>query len=269
MDPPISVAPKTALTMGKITKLIKAKSLKTLDEIASLDGSTSSLITKESGATQESLNLHPLFNPLYHRELGTEHPTEAWRRAWFKLLQLQCALCQKGLTVAQVAVLLTKFPRDDLFWVTAIVGLFNTIVDWENMHLVLDELTGEEYLEIAHRLGYLNLINPVHPDRLYAMDLSIPDQRELCSIFARLAIIEPGDNWIHESYRRSWDIVPIPGWELPRGWCEDPENRTGKGLRDFGIVTLTYQSDGANCDPNWAERNFLKSKTLCGSNRPY
>ena len=45
------------------------------------------------------------------------------------------------------------------------------------------------------------------------------EQREWCKIIIRLAVEEPGENWLDESYRWSgWDD-PVPGWQLPAQWA--------------------------------------------------
>jgi len=257
---------------------LDTKALKTIQsgkELLSIPDADSA--GNSSEASMASLALHPFFAPPGSRlslaaqaaaaqDLG---PTDLWRLCYFKLLQLQCSLCQVGLSVSQLVHLLQKFPRDDLFWVNIIVTFFNHVVDSENFHKVFDELTEAEYIEVTHRIGFLNLFNPVYPDRFYELNLAMKDHREVVAILGRLAMIEPGENLANQSYRRSYDIVPIPGWILPRPWAEDPENKTGKGLRDYGIIKMEYQSEGPGLEPNWQERKLLKTRVLCGSNRIY
>lgn len=32
------------------------------------------------------------------------------------------------------------------------------------------------------------------------------------------AMMEPGENWIDETYERKIELGPLPGWELPLDW---------------------------------------------------
>lgn len=32
------------------------------------------------------------------------------------------------------------------------------------------------------------------------------------------AMMEPGENWIDETYERKVELGPLPGWELPLDW---------------------------------------------------
>lgn len=31
-------------------------------------------------------------------------------------------------------------------------------------------------------------------------------------------MMEPGENWIDETYERKKELGPLPGWELPLDW---------------------------------------------------
>lgn len=31
-------------------------------------------------------------------------------------------------------------------------------------------------------------------------------------------MVEPGENWIDETYERKVELGPLPGWELPLDW---------------------------------------------------
>eukprot|EP00937_MAST-01D_sp_MAST-1D-sp2_P003130 g3130.t1 len=55
--------------------------------------------------------------------------------------------------------------------------MFGRIVDLYNFHVVLRCLTPNEQEEAAHRLGWLNMFNPVRPLRMFWLDLSKPDER--------------------------------------------------------------------------------------------
>ena len=46
-----------------------------------------------------------------------------------------------------------------------------------------------------------------------------------------LSLIEPGENWIGETYSSSPDLPPMPGWEVSVVWF------TEEGLPTFGTLT--------------------------------
>ena len=88
----------------------------------------------------------------------------------------------------------------------------------------------------------------------------------MCKILVKLAVEEPGTNWVDEAYRWSIFDVPVPGWELPISWStEDYELNGEGGPRKFGRLQLKYTSDPKlGCDPVWEYRSFLQRFFLCG-----
>lgn len=83
----------------------------------------------------------------------------------------------------------------------------------------MDALSQLEYLELCHRIGYLNIVNPLKPDRYYSLDLRIWEQRELCKVFIKLAIEEPGENWVDETYQWSFYDEPLAGTTIYNHSC--------------------------------------------------
>ncbi|CAN0540852.1 unnamed protein product, partial [Ectocarpus sp. 8 AP-2014] len=82
-------------------------------------------------------------------------------------------------------------------------------------------------------------------DRYYQLNLAVWDEREMAKILVRLAITEPGENWLDETYTRSPEIGALYGWELPLDWTQDG------GPRNVGILTLWYSSSPrGGCAPN-------------------
>lgn len=88
----------------------------------------------------------------------------------------------------------------------------------------------------------------------------------MCKILVKLAIEEPGTNWLHEAYRWSIFDVNVPGWELPASWSlEDDELNGEGGPRRFGRLRLRYTSDfSLGCEPSWSARERFKGNFLCG-----
>lgn len=104
-----------------------------------------------------------------------------------------------------------------------------------------------------------------------------------------LAMTEPGENWIDETYRcdflslgaesihLSICLVSAPyyfrwskyddtvaGWQLPTTWCENHDTAEG-GPRTFGWIILTYSSTNLGCAPNMLSRRTLRKRVLAGT----
>eukprot|EP01035_Chromulina_nebulosa_P018847 gene18847-24632_t len=189
--------------------------------------------------------------------------------AYRKLLELQVLLPSIYLSVDQVIRLLKCFPIEGYLRVQVFQSVFSHIVDLKNIYLIIEELfTLDEYEEACHRMGILNLFDPMRVDRFYALDLRRREYREWCKILIQLAIVEPGENWVDESYRYGRYDDPISGWILPNTWTQpDSDNYGEGGPRHFGWLTLTYRSEGFGCAPNIPLRQQLRKKTLIGFKR--
>mmetsp|Transcript_22581 Transcript_22581/g.29567 ORF Transcript_22581/g.29567 Transcript_22581/m.29567 type:complete len:130 (+) Transcript_22581:2-391(+) len=129
-------------------------------------------------------------------------------------------------------------------------------------------------MELLHRLGWLNLLNPMEPDGYVYLDLRSWEQREWCRILCKLAAEEPGENWVGETYQWTKAESPVPGWVLPKSWTEEEDGNHPLGLengpRKFGRLTVTYTSDPAmGCAPVWEVRKELQKRTLCGTTLYY
>ena len=48
--------------------------------------------------------------------------------------------------------------------------------------------------ELGHRLGWLNIFNPMHCDGFYRLDLGKRDQRMVAEMLVVLSAEEPGEN---------------------------------------------------------------------------
>jgi hypothetical protein len=84
----------------------------------------------------------------------------------------------------------------------------------------------------------------------------------------RLAMDEPGENWINEEYRWSKYDGVVPGWTLPVPWTlADEENHGDGGPRKFGWVCFEYTSTNVGCAPVKSVRLELRKRVLCGIKR--
>lgn len=171
--------------------------------------------------------------------------------------------------------------------------LFSRVVDIENFNILLNKMNLSDREEIYHRIGILNIWNPLYPGlcisrslSLYTVDeytididyklyLSSWDHREAAKILFRLAALEPGENLREQYYYHSVVEDAFPGWELPLSWTlegagseiqalisagkkiQEHHDEEGK-LPKFGVVTFTYTSDpAAGCQADVNERDQL------------
>ena len=188
----------------------------------------------------------------------------------WKMLHLQIILPAIYVSAQQAHDILSFFPAQNYCRVQVFLSLFNHILDFGNLDKIIDGMfTHDEKTEVFHRLGYLNVIDSLKPDRKYVLDLRRWDHREMAKILVRLACDEPGENWVNEEYRWSKYDDPVPGWMLPVGWTlndsGNPQSDVPEtGMRRHGWLKLTYTSTGKDCAPNMATRKRLRKYLFAG-----
>jgi len=65
--------------------------------------------------------------------------------------------------------------------------MFQNVVDVENLfHCILTHLSPHDHKEINHRVGILNIFNPLQPQCSLDLALDVPDQRKVASILMHL-----------------------------------------------------------------------------------
>ncbi|KAG7393445.1 NLR, CARD domain-containing protein 3 [Phytophthora pseudosyringae] len=207
-----------------------------------------------------------------------------------KLQLLDILVADRWLSCAQVQELVSAFPNAVRARARAACLAFSRIVDLENFIQIYDRLSLDDQEECVRRLGWLNLFDPLQPDRQYPpLDLSIYDERELVQLLAQLALQEGNNCWQNASYRPSitsaggeqvvpeatdsMSVLPPPGWGRPDAVGPD-------SVKHHGAVCLRYHSeDGStskendDCMPQQrtdeaqrdAERFALRDRVLCGS----
>ncbi|KAF4133591.1 hypothetical protein GN958_ATG16928 [Phytophthora infestans] len=108
-----------------------------------------------------------------------------------KLQLLEILVADRWLTSVQAQELVAAFPNAVRARARAACLVFSRIVDLENFIHIFDGLSLEDQEECVKRLGWLNLLDPLQPDRQYPpLNLSIYDERELVQILAQLALNE-------------------------------------------------------------------------------
>eukprot|EP00644_Phytophthora_capsici_P007602 jgi/Phyca11/131368/e_gw1.104.57.1 len=179
-----------------------------------------------------------------------------------KLLLLEILVADRWLSCAQAQELVQAFPNAVRARARAACLAFSRIVDLENFLQIYDGLSVEDQEECVKRLGWLNIFDPLQPDRQYPpLNLSIYDERELVQMLAQLALQEGTSCWQNASYRSNitpggdqvvseaadgMDVLPPPGWGRPD--AVGPES-----VKHHGTVCLH------------ADRLALRERVLCGS----
>lgn len=99
--------------------------------------------------------------------------------AYYKLLELQLLLPTIWLSGKQAKELVELFPSDGYIRVQAYISVFSRIVEFDQFtaDTMSTVLTVDEQTEIFHRLGCLNVLDPLYSDRIYKLDLRRWDHR--------------------------------------------------------------------------------------------
>ena len=131
-----------------------------------------------------------------------------------------------------------------------VVAAHCRVVDMHNFFIFWDLLSKSEQLELMHRLGWLNTFDPVSPERRHYLDLTNREERVIVMMLVRLAMVEPGENWLHEHY---FNPMFKPGWELPLSWATK--------VPEEGNLVLTYAAAEKGGCAVWSERIKLRKFT--------
>ncbi|GMI44136.1 hypothetical protein TrCOL_g3436 [Triparma columacea] len=186
-------------------------------------------------------------------------------RAKILLEQMQDLICMRWITALQARFLVEKFSNmlreqaasaDE--WslkLDLVCTLHSRITDLYNFDIVISCLSLEEQAKITFRLGWLNTWNPLKPDFYYELQHTRREERLVSKALLHLAVVEPGENWLEETFAWSRFDKAIPGWELPRTWF------TEDGMPSKGVLKLTYYSGEGKgleeCDPRWRLRHAI------------
>ncbi|EQC33192.1 hypothetical protein SDRG_09176 [Saprolegnia diclina VS20] len=186
-----------------------------------------------------------------------ENGTEVVLTARRLLMELQAALCTRYVSAQQVRGILLQWPPEfAASRVDALVFMFDRLVDLHHFYQIEAILTDAEVAQCLHRLGWLNTWTPLIPEMYYELDMAIYEEREITKYLIALALAEPGENWIGETFGWTLDTT-IPGWKLNAQWTSD------ETMPRKGILRLEYYS-GADqgCSPIWHVRQNLCSHML-------
>ena len=96
--------------------------------------------------------------------------------------------------------------------VELVVLLFHRLTDVQNFDLITKRLMPYEIACLYCRIGYLKLFNPMKPEGSHFLNISNREERILTKMMGALSTLEPGENWIDETFQWELEMDPIPGW---------------------------------------------------------
>ncbi|RHY50293.1 hypothetical protein DYB30_000633 [Aphanomyces astaci] len=177
------------------------------------------------------------------------HETYEARRADMKRM---FGLCHVGVTAVQVLELAECFRDVDQGRVDCVVTMLNHVLDLGDLFTrVRASWAPSEVTSLVHRVGWLNIWNPAYAEMDYTLNLTVWEDHQVALILAQLGDIEPGENWVDETYNNLF------GWELPLSWVQGKIPHVGRlYLRYTTGLTHKYRVVSA--------REELKKRTLSG-----
>lgn len=105
-------------------------------------------------------------------------------------------------------------PYFGTYRVELVIHLYPRVIDLHNFELVMSVLSPYEAACVTCRIGFLRVFNPCKPEGAWELDLSRHEERLIVKMLCMLGIYEPGNNFLHASFRWSRDVEALPGWEL-------------------------------------------------------
>ncbi|KAF4046496.1 EF hand [Phytophthora infestans] len=181
-----------------------------------------------------------------------------------KLVQIESAICDRWLSCEQASKIIACMPASFHARPETARILFSRLIDIDRFYGIYDAMSRAEQQVCSHILGWLNIMNPMAPERFYALNLSVYDEREMTKVLVDLAIGEPGENWLNQSFTLVQGEAGIPGWKLPSRW-EKEDNKEG-GVNRAGFLELEYYSgQDRGCAPVVSLRKTLIKRVLCGT----
>jgi Ran GTPase-activating protein (RanGAP) involved in mRNA processing and transport len=189
-------------------------------------------------ASSETKSL-PLLQQLSKRKkvdlLAIEKYNE-WEPHVYKALR---ALCNEKCVYMNDACDIVSQIKDSSLKVEAAICMFRRVRDWHGYgHTVFKRLSRTERVEFARRIGTHNLYDEICAVNYYELNLNNPGDRFVMGELTRLAVIEPGENMIDETYgglsfelpagkikQHTQCIVPTLPHIVDSGWCTETPNR--------------------------------------------
>lgn len=126
--------------------------------------------------------------------------------------------CYQLSAICDAVCKLARTTADALdYQAEVIVALLPRIVDVENLHGVFSKLSDRRYTGvklIGERIGWLNVLSMEQPNYVYDLNLGVYDEWKVANLLTRLALKEPGENFVENEYCRRLGADPSPGWQV-------------------------------------------------------
>jgi hypothetical protein len=132
-----------------------------------------------------------------------------------------------------------------------IVVLFTRVRDLENFKLVLDHLPAAVVLEVAKRIGWLNLASPFRLDYRFQLDLRHVDNRVLAHHLLTLATVESISSGAALKEDLTTEISAAALYQRLGSFVRQPTN---------AVIKFEYR----NVNVQWPQRSLLLKGFLCG-----
>ena len=151
--------------------------------------------------------------------------------------------------------------------ICAAVALASQVVDGSFLTKIRGVFSPEEVAEFIHRVGWLNVWNPLEPDGDYVLDLAKHDTREVARMLTALeyAGVAPkrAPLWrAHGDQQIVPDAKNFQNTKLNGQFFEVPYTWHSEGLPTFGRLTCTFTPVGPF--PKEVAERLLKTSCLLG-----
>ena len=131
-------------------------------------------------------------------DLLTIEKFEDWEPHVYKALR---ALCNEKCVYLKDACDIVSQLKDPALKVEATICLLRRVRDWHGFeHTVFKRLSKTERIEFARRVGTHNMYDEVCAVGYYELSLNNAGDRFIMGQLTRLAVLEPGENMIDETY---------------------------------------------------------------------
>jgi len=129
--------------------------------------------------------------------------------------------------------------------------LFPRVRDLENFKLVLDHLPAAVVIEVARRIGWLNLASPFRLDYRFQLDLRQFDNRVLAHMLLTLATVESVSSGASLKEDLTTEINAAALYQRLGSFVRQPTD---------AVIKFEYR----NMNVQWTQRCLLLKGFLCG-----
>jgi hypothetical protein len=171
---------------------------------------SSGILNEEATSYAESIKAIKLAN----------HKNTKYITCWKTVCLMVDIFKESWLRCRHMALLMSYFMQGSIkrtkffgsYRVELIILLSGRLTDLQNFDVVMKRLMPHEIACLYVRLGYLNLFNPMKIEGPHFLNISNREERIIAKLLAALSTLEPGENWIDETFQWEVDSDPIPGW---------------------------------------------------------